>query len=60
MRSINPAVRSALGGSNAYLEGEHVLIQCANPLFLTMIRENQYTRDIIKRAIAEVTDGAIP
>jgi DNA polymerase-3 subunit gamma/tau len=60
LASINSAVRSALGGSNAYLEGEHILIQCANPLFLTMIRENQYTRDIIKRAIAEVTGRRYP
>ena len=42
-------------GSDAYIEEKRVLVDCANPLFLDLIRNSDYTRKSLKDAIAEVT-----
>lgn len=51
----NPALRGALLDSKAYICGNRVLIECANPIFTEMMRSNEYTRSSLKQAIAEVT-----
>ncbi len=58
--TINPTIRAVLAGSAAHIDGDRLLIECADPLFLTMIRENEYTRESIKRAISEVTGKRYP
>ena len=52
---INKMLAGALQGSGAYLRGQTVLIRCENPIFLEMMRSNEFTRQSLKRAIAEVT-----
>ena len=52
---LNPAVKGALVGSRAFTAGGRVLIASENPVFLEMMRSNEYTRDSIKKAIAQVT-----
>ena len=45
----------ALQGSHAHFRGQTVLIECDKPVFLEMMRSNDFTRQSLKRAIAEVT-----
>ncbi len=52
---LNPAVKGVLAGSRAYTASGRVLIASENPVFLEMMRSNEYTRDSIKKAIAQVT-----
>lgn len=52
---INKMLAGALQGSHAYLRGQTVLIECDKPIFLEMMRSNDFTRQSLKRAIAEVT-----
>ena len=52
---INKMLAGALMGSHAYLRGQTVLVECGNPIFLEMMRSNDFTRQSLKRAIAEVT-----
>lgn len=52
---INKTLAGALMGSHAYLRGQTVLIECDKPIFIEMMRSNDYTRQSLKRAIAEVT-----
>ena len=51
----NKMLSSALIGSHAHLRGMTVLVECKNPVFLEMMRSNEFTRSSLKRAIAEVT-----
>ena len=52
---INKMLAGALQGSHAYRRGQTVLIECDKPIFLEMMRSNDFTRQSLKRAIAEVT-----
>lgn len=52
---INKSLAGALFGSHAYCRGQTVLIECDKPVFIEMMRSNDYTRQCLKRAIAEVT-----
>lgn len=52
---LNPAAKGAFTGTSAYLAGGRVLIASDSPVFREMLRNNEYTRDSLKRAIAEVT-----
>ena len=52
---LNPAAKGAFTGTTAYLAGGRVLIASDSPVFREMLRNNEYTRDSLKRAIAEVT-----
>lgn len=52
---LNPAAKGAFAGTSAYLSGGRVLIASQSPVFREMLRNNEYTRDSLKRAIAEVT-----
>ena len=52
---INKMLAGALMGSHAYLRDQTVLVECGNPIFLEMMRSNDFTRQSLKRAIAEVT-----
>ncbi len=51
----NKALKGALVGSQAYLSGTRVLISCDNPVFTELMRSNDYTKQSLKDAIAEVT-----
>lgn len=51
----NKLLHGALMGSHAYLRGQTVLLECDNPVFLEMMRSNEFTRMSLKRAISEVT-----
>ena len=52
---INKMLAGALQGSHAYRRGQTVLIECDKPIFLEMMRSNDFTRQSLKLAIAEVT-----
>lgn len=51
----NPALRGALLDSKAYVSGNRVLVDSGNSIFREMMRTNDYTRQSLKQAIAEVT-----
>lgn len=51
----NKMLSAALTGSRAYFRGMTVLVECQNPVFLEMMRSNDFTRSSLKRAISEVT-----
>ena len=55
LQVINKSLAGALFGSHAYRRGQTVLIECDKPVFIEMMRSNDYTRQSLKRAIAEVT-----
>ena len=55
LASYNPAICGALSGSQAYLKEDLLLIDSQNPIFRKMIRENEYSKDSIRRAALEVT-----
>jgi len=52
---LNPAAKGALADTTAYLAAGRVLIASDNPVFREILRNNQYTRESLKRAIMEVT-----
>lgn len=51
----NAMLASALHDSHAHIRGQTVLVECKNPVFIEMMRSNDYTRQSLKEAIAEVT-----
>ena len=51
----NAMLASALHDSHAHIRGKTVLVECGNPVFTEMMRSNDYTRQSLKEAIAEVT-----
>ena len=52
---LNPALRGALLDSKAYQSGNRILVDSSNLVFREMMRTNDYTRQSLKQAIAEVT-----
>ena len=55
LEKLNGALYGALSGSSAYESGDILLIDCKNPMFLSLIRDNEYSRKSIRQAVAEVT-----
>lgn len=51
----NKMLSAALRDSRAYTRGQTMLVECKNPVFIEMMRSNEFTRTSLKRAIAEVT-----
>ena len=51
LRHINTALHGALISTEAYLDGEIVLIDCQDPLFLEMIRSNDYAKKSLHQAL---------
>ena len=51
LRHVNTALHGALVSTEAYLDGEIVLIDCQDPLFLEMIRSNDYAKKSIHQAL---------
>ena len=51
LRHINTALHGALVSTEAYLDGEIVLIDCQDPLFLEMIRSNDYAKKSLHQAL---------
>ncbi|WP_040196830.1 DNA polymerase III subunit gamma/tau [Candidatus Soleaferrea massiliensis] len=52
---INPALHGALHGSCAYLQGDLVLIDAPDMLFLQLIRQSNYAKDTLRQAIQQQT-----
>ena len=55
LEQLNGALYGALCGSNAYECEGVLLIDCKNPMFLSLIRDNDYSRKSIRQAVMEVT-----
>ena len=51
LRHVNTALHGALISTEAYLDGEIVLIDCQDPLFLEMIRSNDYAKKSLHQAL---------
>ena len=51
LRHVNTALHGALVSTEAYLDGEIVLIDCQDPLFLEMIRSNDYAKKSLHQAL---------
>ena len=51
LRHINTALHGALISTEAFLDGEIVLIDCQDPLFLEMIRSNDYAKKSLHQAL---------
>ena len=51
LRHVNTALHGALISTEAFLDGEIVLIDCQDPLFLEMIRSNDYAKKSIHQAL---------
>ena len=46
---------SVLDSSRAFISGNRVLIDAPNPMFLNLIRDNQYYKEIIRKAVLQIT-----
>lgn len=51
LRHVNTALHGVLVSTEAFLDGEIVLIDCQDPLFLEMIRSNDYAKKSIHQAL---------
>ena len=51
LRHVNTALHGALVSTEAFLDGEIVLIDCQDPLFLEMIRSNDYAKKSIHQSL---------
>lgn len=51
LRHVNTALHGALISTEAFLDGEIVLIDCQDPLFLEMIRSNDYAKKSLHQAL---------
>ena len=51
LRHINTALHGALVSTEAFLDGEILLIDCQDPLFLEMIRSNDYAKKSLHQAL---------
>lgn len=52
---INKALRGALLESTAYICGKRILIDCKNPVFVELMRNNADTKETLKKAIQQTT-----
>ncbi len=59
LSSSNPALCGFLGGSTAYIQGNRVLIDCKNSMFLELVRNNEQAREHLKQAIEQVSGQAM-
>ncbi|MBP1559546.1 MAG: DNA polymerase III subunit gamma/tau [Oscillospiraceae bacterium] len=55
LSKTNVALSGFLVSSRAFFQGNRVLIDCRNSMFLDLVRNNQKAKDDLKRAIAQVT-----
>ena len=46
---------SVLDSSRAFISGNRVLIDAPNPMFLNLIRDNQYYKEVIRKAVLQIT-----
>ncbi len=56
----NSSIYNMLVGTKAYFNGKHVLIDVSNPLLLKMLKDNEFTKTSIKKAIFTVTGKNYP
>ena len=56
----NSSIYNMLTGTKAYFNGKHVLIDVSNPLLLKMLKDNEFTKTSIKKAIFTVTGKSYP
>ena len=55
LKALNGPLFGALASSRAYIQGERVLIDCDNPLFLELVRNSEQAKTSLRRAIEMVT-----
>ena len=55
LSKTNIPLSGFLVSSRAFFQGNRVLIDCRNSMFLDLVRNNQKAKDDLKRAIAQVT-----
>lgn len=55
LKKSNGALYGALLGSTAYERKNFVLIDCKDSLFLSMMRENEYAKESLKKCLLHVT-----
>jgi len=55
LSKTNIPLSGFLVSSRAYFQGNRVLIDCRNSMFLDLVRNNQKAKDDLKKAIAQVT-----
>ena len=55
LSKTNVPLSGFLVSSRAFIQGNRVLIDCRNSMFLDLVRNNQKAKDDLKRAIAQVT-----
>ncbi|MBP0962935.1 MAG: hypothetical protein J6Q99_01410, partial [Oscillospiraceae bacterium] len=55
LSKTNVALSGFLVSSRAYIQGNRVLIDCRNSMFLELVRNNQQSKDDLKKAIAQVS-----
>ena len=55
LKKKNPMMFAVLKQSDAYIDGDVVLIKCSNPDFISLMREGTKNRTDIKNAIMSVT-----
>jgi len=55
LSKTNVPLSGFLHGSRAFVQGNRVLIDCRNSMFLDLVRNNQKAKDDLKQAIAQAT-----
>ena len=55
LSKTNVALSGFLVSSRAFIQGNRVLIDCRNSMFLELVRNNQKAKDDLKKAIAQVS-----
>ena len=55
LKGLNGPLFGALASSQAYVQGERVLIDCENPLFLELVRTSEQAKTSLRKAIELVT-----
>ncbi len=51
----NPMLHGMLSQSKAYLSGRYLLIECPDPIFTRMMKENSFTKETLRDSIGQVT-----
>ncbi|MEG2916141.1 MAG: hypothetical protein RR839_06850, partial [Oscillospiraceae bacterium] len=49
------ALYGSLINSKAYISDDVLLVECENELFLSLVRENEYARNSLRKATLDVT-----
>ncbi|MEG1964573.1 MAG: DNA polymerase III subunit gamma/tau [Oscillospiraceae bacterium] len=55
LEKVNGALYGSLINSKAYISDDVLLVECENELFLSLVRENEYARNSLRKATLDVT-----